>query len=188
MTIGSEERGAALLRIARAALEEAVSGRSADPAEAADPLGSFQEHQASFVTLTREGRLRGCIGTLEPCRPLAEDVRGNARAAALEDSRFAPVGAEELAEISVEVSVLSPLEEIDHRDEDHLLSLLRPGIDGLVIAHGRHRGTFLPQVWTNLPTPAEFVQALKAKAGLSRAFWADDVRAWRFSVQKFAEQ
>ena len=184
MTTRTAQRGAALLRIARSALEEAVGARSPDPVA---PAGSFQEQGASFVTLTCKGQLRGCIGTLEPCRPLAEDVGRNARAAALEDTRFAPVRAEELAEISVEVSVLSALEEIDHRDEDHLLSLLQPGTDGLVIAHRGRRATFLPQVWTNLSAPAEFVQALKAKAGLPRGFWADDMRAWRFRVEKFEE-
>ncbi len=178
------KRGAALLAIARSALDAAVSGR---PAELEGGDASLREHAASFVTLTRRGELRGCIGTLEPCRPVGEDVRHNARAAALEDSRFTPVRAEELDEISVEVSVLSPLEEIEHRGEDDLLARLRPGIDGLVIAHLGCRATFLPQVWTGLPRPAEFLRELKAKAGLSRGFWSDDLRAWRFTVEKYAE-
>lgn len=185
MTTGSAERGAALVKIARSALEEAVLGREMESGEAPDLFGD--EPRATFVTLKREGELRGCIGTLEPCRRLAEDIRRNARAAALHDTRFGPVRAEELEEISLEVSVLSPLEEMGLRDEEHLLSLLRPGIDGLVIAHQGRRATFLPQVWTSLPQRAEFVRALKAKAGLSRSFWADDIRAWRFTVEMFAE-
>ncbi len=178
------ERGKALLKIARAALEEAVGGQPERPIA---PDQALFEPRATFVTLTRDGQLRGCIGTLEPCRPLAEDVRSNARAAALRDHRFAPVRAEELGEISVEVSVLSPLVEIEHRDEEHLLSQLRPGIDGLVIAHDRRRATFLPQVWNSLASPPEFLRALKAKAGLPRDFWSDGLRAWRFTVEKFEE-
>ncbi len=177
--------GAALLAIARSALIEAVSGTRTETAE---PPESLREERATFVTLTRHGELRGCIGTLEPRRSLYDDVRENARAAALRDTRFAPVGADELDDISVEVSVLSPLREIEHRDEDELLAILRPGVDGLVIAHEARRATFLPQVWESLPHPRAFVQALKTKAGLARDFWSDDLRAWRFTVEKFGEE
>ncbi len=178
------DRGAALLAIARSALDEAVHGRPVEAAAVEGPLG---ERRASFVTLLRDGELRGCIGTLEPCRPVADDVRHNARAAALEDTRFAPVRPEELDRISVEVSVLSPLVELEHRDEEHLLGQLRPGVDGLVIELQGHRATFLPQVWASLPAPAAFLGELKAKAGLARGFWADDLRAWRFTVDKYRE-
>ena len=120
-------------------------------------------------TLTQDGRLRGCIGSLEAQRPLGEDVRHNARAAALSDPRFPPLTRAEVAGTRIEVSLLStpkPLAFADHAD---LIAQLRPGEDGLILECGGARGTFLPQVWESLPDPEQFVAELKRKAGLSPA-------------------
>ena len=115
-------------------------------------------------------------------------MHANACAAAFRDPRFAPVCARELAEVTIEVSVLNPSERMQERDEEALASTLRPGVDGVVLECGRHRATFLPQVWEQLPHPHEFLRALKRKAGLSETFWSEDVRIGRYTVEKFVEE
>ena len=131
--------------------------------------------------------MRGCIGTLEAHRPLGLDVRENAVAAAFRDPRFMPLTLAEFEEIRVEVSLLSPTEALAVMSEAHALASLRPGIDGVVFEYGHYRSTFLPQVWEQLPDPAEFLAHLKRKAGLAADFWADQVRLSRYTVTKWKE-
>ncbi|MGO9444172.1 MAG: AmmeMemoRadiSam system protein A [Thiobacillaceae bacterium] len=142
---------------------------------------------ACFVTLTKHGELRGCIGTLEAHRPLIEDVRGNAHAAAFRDPRFDPLRQEEFAEISVGISLLSPPEPLHVETEGEAAAILRPHTDGVVLEYGWRRATFLPQVWQQLPSPRQFLQQLKLKAGLAADFWAEDLRVFRYAVQKWEE-
>jgi hypothetical protein len=142
---------------------------------------------ASFVTLKSENRLRGCIGSLQAHRTLVEDVKANARAAAFRDPRFAPLSFDEFSATKIEVSVLSVLAPLSFRSQEHALAQLRPGEDGVVLEFGRHRGTFLPQVWENLPSPASFLGELKRKAGLPADFWDDGIRLFRYTVSKWAE-
>jgi AmmeMemoRadiSam system protein A len=123
---------------------------------------------ASFVTLQRLGELRGCIGTLEAVRPLYLDVLHNA-VRAMSDPRLARVDAGEWPALDVGVSVLGPLLPALVSDLDDLMRRLRPGLDGVVIAAGARRATFLPVVWHKLPDPAAFLSALLAKGG-----WAAD--------------
>jgi AmmeMemoRadiSam system protein A len=152
-------------------------------------MAEWLEHPgASFVTLTKGGDLRGCIGSLEAHRPLAEDVRANAVAAAFRDPRFMPLSREEFGDIRVEVSLLSPTEPLAAGSEAEALAALRPGVDGVVFEYAHHRSTFLPQVWEQLPQPAEFLAHLKRKAGLPQDFWAADVRLSRYTVSKWKEQ
>jgi AmmeMemoRadiSam system protein A len=142
---------------------------------------------AVFVTLTQDGELRGCIGSLEARRALDADVRANAKAAAFGDPRFAPLGVDELAQTRVEVSLLTPAAPIDFTDEEDAIRQLRPGIDGVILEwHGR-RGTFLPQVWESLPDRRMFFAHLKQKAGLPADFWAPDMKVYRYEVQKWKE-
>ncbi|HLF55386.1 MAG TPA: AmmeMemoRadiSam system protein A [Thermoanaerobaculia bacterium] len=140
---------------------------------------------ASFVTLHRGGELRGCIGSIEPRRALVEDVAANARAAALEDIRFDPVVARELAELEVELSVLSPLSPLSAGSRAELLARLRPGVDGLVLEELHHRATFLPAVWEQLPEPIDFLAQLERKAGLAVGHWSTTLRFWRYAVESF---
>ncbi|BBO20811.1 conserved hypothetical protein [Candidatus Desulfobacillus denitrificans] len=142
---------------------------------------------ASFVTLTRQGDLRGCIGSLEAHRPLGLDVRENALAAAFRDPRFAPLAVEEFEHTRVEVSLLTPAMAISFRDEADFMAQLRPGVDGIVFQYGRHRSTFLPQVWESLPEPQQFMQQLKRKAGLPPNFWHEAVSIARYEVTKWKE-
>ena len=175
--------GELLLPIARAAIASALGLGAQAPEDAS----CLQEPGACFVTLTQRGQLRGCIGSLEARRSLLADVKANAVAAALQDPRFAPLTPGELALTRVEVSLLSPLQEMHFASEADALAQLRPGIDGVVFSFGRHRSTFLPQVWEQLPGAAEFMAQLKRKAGLAADFWDPAVRLQRYSVAKWQE-
>ena len=183
----TDEQGARLVRLARSALNAAVGALSVGTESDAD----LQLPGATFVTLTQAGQLRGCIGSLQAHRPLAEDVRNNAVAAALHDPRFEPVTAREAPTLRVEVSVLTPAQPLSYTDQAHALQQLQPGVDGVVLEcvyRGRkHRSTFLPQVWEQLPDVATFMAHLKAKAGLAQDFWSPEVRLSVYRVQKFLE-
>lgn len=176
--------GPTLVRIARAAITSAMRLPLAAAGQDAPWL---QQPGASFVTLTQRGRLRGCIGSLTAWRSLGEDVKANAVAAALHDSRFVPLSSGELDKTRVEVSVLSAQEPLEFDCEAQALGCLRPGLDGVVLEYGRLRSTFLPQVWEQLPTASEFMSHLKHKAGLPADFWSPELRLWRYSVLKFKE-
>lgn len=175
--------GAALLVRARNAIG-AELGMAAE-AEPEHPL--LAQRGATFVTLTRDGELRGCIGSLEAWRTLDEDVRANALAAAFHDPRFPPLARAELPLMRIEVSLLAPAEPIDFADEDDAAARLRPGIDGVILENHGRRGTFLPQVWESLPEPRGFLRHLKQKAGLPADYWGPDVRLYRYEVQKWKE-
>jgi AmmeMemoRadiSam system protein B/AmmeMemoRadiSam system protein A len=179
-----DNAGEVLLPLARAAIAQAL-GLPAPPAAAAPAW--LQTPGACFITLTQKGLLRGCIGSLQVHRSVSEDVQANAVAAALRDPRFPPLNAADLAGIEVEVSLLSPTEPLSFSSEADALARLRPGIDGLVFEYGAHRSTFLPQVWVQLPRPADFLGQLKRKAGLGGDFWADGVRLSRYTVRKWTE-
>ncbi|MDP2265344.1 MAG: AmmeMemoRadiSam system protein A, partial [Thiobacillus sp.] len=179
----NSDKGVILLKLARSEIASKLGHEVSRPEEA----GWLLEPGASFVTLTRQGALRGCIGTLEAHRPLGVDVRENAMAAAFHDPRFMPLSLAEFEEIRVEVSLLSASEPMLVVDEEDALISLRPGIDGVVFEYGHYRSTFLPQVWEQLPEPAEFLAHLKHKAGLPMDFWAEDVRLSRYTVTKWKE-
>ncbi|HEB98979.1 MAG TPA: AmmeMemoRadiSam system protein A [Thiotrichales bacterium] len=155
----------------------AVNMRGTDPVLAAPG--------AAFVTLHKLGQLRGCIGSLEAWRPLIEDVAENAFAAAFRDPRFPPLGAAELPDLDLEISVLGKPEPLSFTSEQDLLHQLRPGVDGLILAADGRRGTFLPAVWKSLPEPERFLSELKRKAGLPADYWSDDVEVWRYSTESF---
>ena len=144
-------------------------------------------HGACFVTLMHTGQLRGCIGSLQAYRPLLDDVKENAIAAAFRDPRFKPLAASEYNEICIEVSLLSPLKAMTISNEEDALTQFQPGVDGVVLHCGDKRGTFLPQVWESLPEPRRFLEELKRKAGLPGDFWSVEVRLFRYHVDKWSE-
>ncbi|HET8711783.1 MAG TPA: AmmeMemoRadiSam system protein A [Spongiibacteraceae bacterium] len=177
------DQGKILLPVARAAIARELDrvyqcGTSAE---------WLQEPGACFVTLTQQGNLRGCIGSLEPHRALLHDVEANARAAAFSDPRFAPLSAAEYEQTDIEISLLSPMQRMTFLDEADALAQLCPGVDGIVFEYNHFRSTFLPQVWEQLPTPREFIAHLKVKARLPANFWASDVKLHRYTVSKFKE-
>lgn len=175
--------GLTLLTIARNAIEKhyGIVGRPVIPHPA------LSNTAATFVTLTQADRLRGCIGSLEACRPLAQDVAENASSAAFRDPRFTPLAADELKRTLIEVSLLDTPEAIAFTDEADALGHLRPGLDGIILTHGSRRATFLPQVWESLPEPERFMTQLKLKAGLPAYFWDAGITLARYGVQKWKE-
>ena len=181
--MNERDLGAALLAVARGAIGQKLGfGTVVELHHAA-----LAAPAATFVTLRQDGELRGCIGSLDPVRPLGVDVRKNATAAAFRDPRFPPLTASEYPVTSVEVSLLLPRERIDVASEEELCSRLRPGVDGVILELGSQRATFLPQVWESLPDPRAFVAALKRKAGLPENSWNTRIDVARYRVTKWAE-
>jgi uncharacterized protein len=180
----STEQGKVLLAIARAAIAREF-GVSLSADESAPWLA---EQGACFVTLTQRGALRGCIGSLQAHRSLLADVKSNALSAAFHDTRFMPLTRDELKITVIEVSLLSAVEPMRVRDEADALAQLRPGVDGIIFEYAHRRGTFLPQVWEELPLPREFLAHLKLKAGFPADFWAEGVKLSRYTATQFSEQ
>lgn len=190
---GGAALGDALLRLARAALSSELAAssdwRRLHAELSATELGlRLQAPGATFVTLRSGSDLRGCIGSLEATRPLVEDVRANAVAAATRDPRFERVTAGELPGLRIEVSLLGRQSRLEVADEAEAAAVLRPRVDGVVLRFGDHRATFLPQVWHQLPSPRRFLLHLKRKAGLADEFWHADIELSRYGVVKWAER
>lgn len=176
----------ALLTLARETIAQAaMTGAKASRPITEDP--QLQITRACFVTLTKGGDLRGCIGTLEPYRLLMEDICGNAYRAAFSDPRFPQVTHDELGELHICLSILGPLEPLVCRDEQDLLTQLVPFEDGVVLQEGMRKGTFLPSVWESLPHPCDFIAELKCKAGMSADYWSDTLQCFRYHTLVLAE-
>ena len=176
-------RAAIVTGLARAAV---ASLFGAPPPAAPAGEGWLEERRACFVSLHRDGLLRGCIGTTEPRAALHEEVVRCAVAAASTDTRFPPVGPDELDELEIDVSVLSPLRSIEADDEAAALRAIRPGVDGLMLEVGGRRAVFIPAVWEQLPEPAAFLSALRRKAGLPDE-WLPGTRLFRFTAEHYRE-
>ena len=183
-TVSLEEAGRTLIGMARAAIGAKLITRESPKSDGMDWL---LRPGATFVTLTREGRLRGCIGSLAPSRPLGADVIANAGAAAFRDPRFAAMTNDEWAGTQTEVSLLSPAKPIRFSDEADLLDKIVPGEDGLILEAGGKRGTFLPQVWESLPDKGQFLTQLKLKTGLPADFRLARCRVLRYRVIKWTQ-
>ena len=182
--VSRQEAGRTLTGMARAAIGAKLVGRDAPTADGAAWL---LQPGATFVTLTREGRLRGCIGSLAPQRPLGADVIANAEAAAFRDPRFPPMTKDEWAATQAEVSLLSAARSIRFSDEADLLERIVAGEDGLILEAGGQRGTFLPQVWESLPDKRQFLAQLKLKAGLPADFRLARCKVLRYRVIKWKQ-
>ncbi|MBK7062589.1 MAG: AmmeMemoRadiSam system protein B [Rubrivivax sp.] len=187
------EFGPALLATARAEIAKTLllPALTPEPTPATTPAAhpALALPGASFVTLhDAQGRLRGCVGHLAAHCPLGDDVRANAHAAAFTDPRFSALSAAEWPGLRIEVSVLGPLERLSAAATlDQAAAALRPGVDGVALRWRRRHGTFLPQVWSVLQQPQEFLQALLRKARLPPEFWAGDIELWRFPVSSFQD-
>ena len=180
---------AILLKIAREALEKSVRYEPLPKIILANLPPSLQEDGASFVTLTINGQLRGCIGTLEAYQPLAKDVQEHAVAAALQDFRFPNVQPEELERIKIEISVLTPKTPVHYTDADDLLNKIRPHIDGVVLQDGFRKATFLPQVWEKLSDPKNFLSQLCLKMGTPGDLWLNKpLQVYVYQVEEFQEE
>ena len=185
----TEEEGKHLVETARKTIQKALFNPK-DKSEP-DPPSSpkFQERRGTFVTLTLNGALRGCIGHIIPQESLIEGVRVNAMNAAFRDPRFRPLSQSEFEKIRVEVSILTAPKPLAYTDANDLLAKLKPGTDGLIIRKGYHQATFLPQVWEQLPNKKDFLTHLCLKAGLAGDAWAyDQLEVHTYQVQAFEEE
>lgn len=177
------EAASTLLPIARASIAGQL-GKTHPADENADWL---RAPGASFITLNLQKKLRGCIGSLKAHRPLLDDIKANALAAAFKDPRFKPLTIDEYDHIEVEISLLSPLTALHFTDETAALAQLRPHVHGVIFEYGHHRSTYLPQVWDSFPDPAMFLATLRQKAGLPPNFWEPGVKLHTYTVTKFSE-
>src|SRR3569832_1243083 len=168
-------------------IERGLRDERRAPIMSGDNSAALSAPRASFVMLIIQNELRGCIGTLEAVRPLAEDVHENAYAAAFRDPRFHPLAPSEWHGLRLSLSILSLPQPLLVGSESELINTLRPGIDGVIFEYGQRRGTFLPAVWEALPQPREFVRQLKLKTGLPANFWAETLRIYRYTAASIEE-
>jgi AmmeMemoRadiSam system protein A len=184
----TQEQGKLLLGVARQTIEEELFGRKGPKRPEKDLPAIVNEWRGTFVTLTIQGGLRGCIGHIIPRETLIEGIRINAINAAFRDPRFRPLTKEEWKNVKIEVSILTDPKPLTYSDADDLLKKLRSGVDGVIIKKGYHQATFLPQVWDQLPQKEEFLGHLSLKAGLSRDAWRKgDLEVSTYQVQAFEE-
>lgn len=183
MAMLDKKLGAALATLARDAIRHALGG----PAPIRPSGDFFTQNGAVFVTLYRGPTLHGCIGSLEPHRPLADDVADNAVAAALHDPRATPLSLAGAERLRVEISLLSPQERVPCHDEASALAALRPGFDGVVLRLGHRRATFLPQVWDEIPDGHEFLQELRIKGRMDPKAWPPELEVYRYRVDKYID-
>jgi uncharacterized protein len=177
-----------LLVVARRAVHVAVERINPPELTLSDYSEVLQAVGASFVTLTQAGQLRGCIGTIEPYQSLVQDVCEHAASAALEDYRFSPVQPADVPFLRIEISRLSPLEKLDYRDPDDLITMLRPYKDGVVLRDGFRRATFLPQVWEKIDSVESFLDHLSTKMGAPTDYWRRKrLEIFTYQVEKFCE-
>jgi AmmeMemoRadiSam system protein A len=183
----TEKQGRELLRLARKTLETKLAEGSAPlPSPPDDPALSAKA--ATFVTLKIAGKLRGCIGSLEPDGPLWEGIRDNAINAAFHDHRFSPLARQELPAVHLDISILSRAQPLHYENPEELPAKLRPGVDGVILRDGHRRATFLPQVWQQLPTAEQFLDHLCLKAGLAQGTWRQrKLEILTYQVQCFEE-
>lgn len=183
-SLSPNERGM-LLHIAADSIHTGLREGHASSPDLETLPDALQQKAACFVTLHHREQLRGCIGSLEPREPLAENAAENAFNAAFRDPRFPELTAVELADLELDISVLGAPQAMSFRDEADLVAQLQPGRDGLILEVGGRRGTFLPSVWDSLPDAEGFLRQLKQKAGLPADFWSADIRVMRYGTESF---
>lgn len=182
----SDIEGKALLAYAKKVIEARLSGEG--EVQLPREVSHLIEKRATFVTLKKEGKLRGCIGSLVAQEPLYKNVAVNAVNAAFHDMRFGPLTRDEAGVTELELSILSVPEVLQYSGAEELLELLRPGIDGVILRYQGKTATFLPQVWEQLPVSSQFLTHLCSKAGLDGRSWENgDVEILIYQVQSFKE-
>ena len=167
----SEDSKSRLLAIARDSITTQLKDKIEPRLDLASLPPELQASGACFVTLTHDGALRGCIGSLEARQSLAADVQEHAGDAAFRDFRFPPLTESELPGLHIEISVLSAPVPLKYTNPEELPGLLHPGEDGVILARGIRRATFLPQVWEKIPEPSSFLNMLCEKMGFDYDLW-----------------
>jgi len=186
----TEQQGRILVRLARQTIEEYLNVPALDPVSAGElDEPALRKKQGVFVTLNKQGQLRGCIGSLTGMESIVDGVRRHAVNAAFHDHRFSPVIANEISELHIEVSVLTEPQPLDYRDAEDLTEKLRPRVDGVILMDAIGRGaTFLPQVWEQLPDARLFLGHLCRKAGMPDDAWSTrHLKIQTYQVQYFEE-
>ena len=176
-----------LLALARQSIAWGLEHNRAKAISITDFDNELTVPRASFVTLYKNKKLRGCIGSLKPRRALVEDVTQNAYAAAFNDLRFEAVQLSELEHLKISISVLTPAVEMTFTTEQQLLEQIRPEIDGLILKEGQKVATFLPSVWAQLPDKQDFLNHLKQKAGLVVGYWSKTITVSSYQSESFEE-
>ena len=179
-----------LMRLARGTLEAVVNETDIPIVEVEKLPPDLKADKGCFVTLTKKGDLRGCIGYIVPNGALYKAVMANAHSAAIRDRRFKPVRTEELKDIEIEISVLTVPRDLSFTSADDLLGKLRPGVDGVVLraGGGKYSSTYLPQVWKQIPDKTDFMNKLTRKAGLPEWVWKEgNVTIMTYQVEAFSE-
>jgi AmmeMemoRadiSam system protein A len=175
------------IQIAKTAIEEHFSGIRMDQSAYLSAYPELSLQKASFVTLTLDKQLRGCIGSIIAHRPLIDDLISNARSAAFHDPRFSPLSKDEFSKISIEVSILTDPLEVEYQNRVDLAQIIRPNIDGVILRLGNYQATFLPQVWEELTDFESFFTHLGVKAGLGSDPLAYHPDIYTYQVQKYKE-
>jgi len=177
-----------MLSIAKTAIMDRLDGtNNLDKEVLLKKYPSLAKDGATFVTLNLNGNLRGCIGSLVAHRTLLDDLEHNAISAGFSDPRFNALSIEELSNLNLEVSVLSQATLLEYEDYEDLKNKVQPFVDGLILKHGVYQGTFLPQVWEQLPTPSIFLEHLSSKAGANPSIYKEKPTIYRYSVEKISE-
>jgi AmmeMemoRadiSam system protein A len=185
----SEDEGKYLLGVARETIKNRLDNIEEPYINGKEIPEKFQERLGTFVTVTIEDNLRGCIGHIIPRESLIEGIKENAINAAFKDPRFHPLTKEEFERIEIEISILTSPQELSYTGAEDLLQKLRPGIDGVIIKKGFYEATFLPQVWEQLSEKEEFLSHLCLKAGLSPDSWKKEkLHVSTYQVQAFEEK
>lgn len=179
----TEQCGTQLLYIARETLRLQAQENKQFSISYKEYSELLQIRIPTFITLKKKKMLRGCMGSLQTQERLASNIINNAMRAGFGDPRFPKLQVDELKDISLSISLLSPLSPMKFSSEDDLKSQLRPGIDGLVLVCNQHQATFLPSVWESLKTRDEFITQLKIKMGLSGDFWSPEMKALHYTVE-----
>ena len=184
----TEEQGKYLLDLVRRTIEQRLFGRKEPKKSDADFPAIFNAHRGTFVTLTIQGGLRGCIGHITPQETLLEGIKVNAINAAFRDPRFRPLNRNEWKNVKIEISILTDPKPLSYAGANDLLKKLRPDVDGVILKKGYHQSTFLPQVWEQLPKKEEFLTHLCLKAGLDGDEWRKgELEVSTYQVQAFEE-
>ncbi len=177
-----------LLKIARQAIQSQLNGEESLEIELENYSPLLQEPGASFVTLTKKGLLRGCVGSIEATQALVSDVRDRAVGAAFHDYRFPSLTQSELSAVRIEISRLTRPRLLSYNSPEELTRLLRPGIDGVILSFQSRRATFLPQVWIQLTTPEVFLGRLCLKMGVDQSSWKTlKMQVEIYQAEKFQE-
>lgn len=177
-----------LLKTARQAILEHFRKDISPQLAAGELPQGLLEPGACFVTLTKAGQLRGCVGSIEATQSLIQDVRDRSVAAAFGDPRFPALELPEMDQVQIEISTLTPPESLVYDAPGDLPPKLRVGIDGVILRDGFRRATFLPQVWDKLPDPELFLSRLCQKMGLAAESWRErKMEVQIYQVDKFSE-